>query len=97
MKKIIVAAVTALSLGLSVPALAQTGHSSGEVRKINKDAGKITIKHGPIEGMDMPGMTMVFRAKDPSLLDKVKVGDKIDFTVTQEQGAMVILSAEPKR
>ena len=53
--------------------------TDGEVRKIDKDAGKITIKHGDIKHLEMPGMTMVFAAKDKALLDKAQVGDKIRF------------------
>ena len=53
--------------------------SDGEVRKIDKDAKKITLKHGEIKNLEMPAMTMVFQVKDVALLDKVKVGDKVKF------------------
>nr|WP_249734528.1 copper-binding protein [Bradyrhizobium sp. sGM-13] len=54
--------------------------AKGEVRKIDEGAGKITLKHGPIKSLGMDeGMTMVFRVKDPAMLKKVKVGDKVDF------------------
>ena len=36
-------------------------YTEGEVRKVDKAAGKITVKHGPIANLDMPGMTMVLR------------------------------------
>ena len=55
--------------------------TDGEVKKIDKEAGKITIKHGQIKHLDMPGMTMVFVAKEKSLLDKVQPGDKVRFMV----------------
>ena len=45
--------------------------SDGEVRKVDKDAKKITIKHGPLAKLDMPPMTMVFQVKDPAMLDQV--------------------------
>ena len=69
--------------------------TDGEVRKIDKDAGKITIKHGDIKHMDMPGMTMVFTAKDKSLLGKVKPGDKVKFMVDNEGGKMVVTDIHP--
>ena len=81
MKPIIrVAAALALTLGLTVGALAQSPSISGEVKKIDADAGKITLKHGPAKdlGMDEP-MTMVYRVNDPALLKQVKVGDKVTF------------------
>lgn len=89
----------ALAIGVlsAAPALAQaeTGRGEGEVRRIDKAAGKITVRHGPLEGLDMPGMTMVFQTKDPALLDKLKVGEKIRFTVNREAGVFTIQSAEP--
>lgn len=64
--------------------------TDGEVRKIDKDAGKLTLKHGAIKHLDMPGMTMVFQVNDKALLDKVKVGEKIRFQVASEQGRFVV-------
>ena len=64
--------------------------AEGEIRKVSKDTGKLTIKHGPIKSMDMPPMTMVFTAKDPAMLDKVAVGDKIRFVVVEQGGQMVV-------
>ena len=81
MKPIIrVTAALALTLGLTVGALAQGASINGEVKKIDESAGKITLKHGPAKslGMDEP-MTMVYRVKDPAMLRQVKVGDKVSF------------------
>ena len=69
---------------------AAPGMTDGEVRKIDKDAGKITIKHGEIKHMEMPGMTMVFVVKDKALLDKTAIGAKIQFMVMSESGQMVV-------
>ncbi len=71
--------------------------TDGEVRKIDKDAGKITIKHGDIKHMDMPGMTMVFVAKDKALLDKTSVGAKIQFMATNENGQMMVTDIQPAK
>ena len=70
--------------------------SDGEVRRIDKDAGKITLKHGPIPSLDMPEMTMVFRVKDPALLDQVKAGDKVRFTADKIGGQYTVVSIEKK-
>ncbi len=64
--------------------------SEGEVRKIDKDSKKITIKHGEIKNLDMPGMTMVFRVKDATILDKVQAGDKVKFKAEKSEGAIVV-------
>ena len=66
--------------------------SEAEVRKIDKDAKKVTLKHGPIKNLDMPGMTMVFQVKDAALLDKLVAGEKILFTAEQQQGAFVVVN-----
>ncbi|MHB9119801.1 MAG: copper-binding protein [Burkholderiales bacterium] len=63
--------------------------STGEVKKIDKAAGKITIKHGPLENLGMPGMTMVFRVKEPVALDRVKIGDQIKFEAERVNGALM--------
>jgi Cu(I)/Ag(I) efflux system protein CusF len=69
--------------------------TDGEVKKIDKEMGKITIKHGAIKHMDMPGMTMVFLAKDKAVLDKLKAGDKIRFMVVEEGGKMTVTDIQP--
>jgi Cu(I)/Ag(I) efflux system periplasmic protein CusF len=71
--------------------------SEGEVRKIDKEAGKITIKHGPLANLDMPGMTMVFRVKDPAMLDRVKEGDKIKFVADRMDGSLTVIQMEPSK
>ena len=68
--------------------------TDGEIRKIDKGAKKITIKHGPIKNLDMPGMTMVFHVKDPALLDKVKAGDKVKFTADMIGGSVVVTAIQ---
>ena len=68
--------------------------TDGEVRKIDLENKKITLKHNEIKNLDMPGMTMVFQVKDPAVLETVKAGDKVKFTVEKVNGAMTILSLE---
>jgi Cu/Ag efflux protein CusF len=69
--------------------------TDGEIKKVDQSTGKVTIKHGEIKHMDMPGMTMVFTAKDKSLLGKVKPGDKVKFMVVNEGGKMVVTDIHP--
>jgi Cu/Ag efflux protein CusF len=63
---------------------------AGEIRKIDKELGKLTIKHGAIKHLDMPPMTMVFQVKEKSDLDQVKLGDKVEFSVLSENGKMTV-------
>ncbi|UXY14959.1 copper-binding protein [Chitiniphilus purpureus] len=69
--------------------------TDGEVRKIDQANGKITLKHGEIRNLDMPGMTMVFTVKDKALLDKVKVGDRIRFKAARAEGKMLVTEIQP--
>lgn len=68
--------------------------TDGEVRKVDKDAGKITLKHGPIPNLEMPDMTMVFRVKDAAMLDAVKAGDKVRFTADKVGGQYTVTRIE---
>jgi Cu(I)/Ag(I) efflux system periplasmic protein CusF len=74
---------------------AQTNETvSGEVRKVDKDARKITLRHGAIKQLDMPPMTMVFHVKEPALLDKVKAGDKVKFKAENVGGTLTVTEIE---
>ncbi|QRR32408.1 copper-binding protein [Hydrogenophaga sp. YM1] len=67
----------------------------GEVRRVDKENGKITLRHGEIKNMDMPPMTMVFVVRDKAMLDGIAVGDKVQFTAVQDKGQMVVESIKP--
>ena len=73
---------------------AATPMSEGEIRKVDKSAGKVTIKHGQLQNLDMPPMTMVFRVKEPAMLDQIKEGDKIRFTADKIDGALTVTHME---
>ena len=94
--KIVKSLVLAAAL---VPALALADKhlADAEVRKVDKEARKITLKHGEIRNLDMPPMTMVFQVKDPAVLDKVKQGDKVKFTAEKVNGAYTVTSIEPAK
>jgi Cu/Ag efflux protein CusF len=68
--------------------------TEGEVRKVDRGAGKVTIKHGALPNLDMPPMTMVFRVKDPAMLDQLKEGDRIRFTAEKIDGALTVTHVE---
>lgn len=68
--------------------------SEAEVRKVDKEASKLTLKHGPLLNLDMPAMTMVFRVSNPAFLDAVKVGDKVLFNVEKVGGQFTVTHIE---
>lgn len=74
-----------------------TSMADGEVRKVDKAAGRLTLRHGPIENLDMPGMTMVFKAADPKLLDTLKEGDKVRFVADRVVGVYTVTHIEAAR
>jgi Cu(I)/Ag(I) efflux system protein CusF len=76
------------------PAAANSAWTEGEVRKIDKAAGKVTIKHGPMPKFDMPAMTMAYRVKDKAMLDQLKPGDKIRFDADGVGGEFTVLRLE---
>ena len=76
---------------------ASASMTDGEIKKVDQATGKVTIKHGEIKHMDMPGMTMVFVVKDKVLLDKTSVGAKIQFMATNENGQMTVTDIQPAK
>jgi len=79
------------ALLLTVAALAAQAQSSdGEVMKIDKAQQKITLKHGEIKNLDMPPMTMSYRVQDATMLDAVKVGDKVKFDADKVGGQYTV-------
>jgi len=69
--------------------------TEGEIRKVDTDAKKITIKHGEIKNLDMPPMTMVFQVKDQEMLGQVKAGDKVRFQAEKVGGTYTVTRIEP--
>ena len=78
----------------SGPSGTATSTTSGEVRKVDREQGKLTLKHGPIANLEMPGMTMVFKVADPKMLDSVKEGDKVRFEAAKVNGAITVTAIE---
>lgn len=90
-------AVFALAL-MATAAVAQGAAISGEVKKIDEGAGKITLKHGPAKSLGMDeGMTMAYRVKDPAMLKQVKVGDKVKFEAESADGSFTVTKIEKSK
>jgi Cu(I)/Ag(I) efflux system periplasmic protein CusF len=82
-------------IGLSFSLLTQQAFAApemadGEVRKIDLETKKITLKHGEIKSLDMPSMTMVFQMKDPAMFGQIKTGDKVKFMAEKHGSAYVV-------
>jgi Cu/Ag efflux protein CusF len=71
--------------------------TEGEVKKVDQESSKVTLKHGEIKHLDMPGMTMVFTVRDKGLLATVKPGDKIKFMAVSEGGKLIVTDIQPIR
>ncbi|MBA3772762.1 MAG: copper-binding protein [Ramlibacter sp.] len=87
----------AAAAGSSAAKPAADEMTEAEVRKVDKDNKKITLKHGAIRNLDMPPMTMVFGVSDAALLDKVKEGDKVRFSATGEGGKYTVTELQPAK
>lgn len=72
------------------PAAAGEEFIDAEVRAIDRDNAKVTLKHGPLVRYEMAAMTMAFRVADPALLSGLAAGDKVRFTVDKVNGRLVI-------
>ncbi|HSW08011.1 copper-binding protein [Aquabacterium sp.] len=76
------------------PAGSASPQNDGEVRKVDKEQAKVTLRHGPLQKLDMPAMTMVFKVADPKMLDALKVGDKVKFAAEKVDGAFVVTAIQ---
>lgn len=72
-------------------------HVGRRDKKVDKSAGKLTIKHGQLKNLGMDAMTMVFKVKDPAMLDDIKVGDKINFVAEQPNGQLTVTTLEKQQ
>ena len=68
--------------------------TDGEVRKVDKEQGKVTLRHSPIANLDMPAMTMVFKVADPKMLETLKQGDKVKFAAVDVNGTLTVTAIE---
>ena len=71
-------------------ATADAALTPGIIKKIDKEAGKLTIQHGRISNLNMPAMTMAFKVKDAAMIDQVKPGDQINFVVERVNGTLTV-------
>lgn len=78
-------------------AAASAPQSEGEVRKVDLEQGKVTLRHGPLANLDMPPMTMVFTAADPKQLEGLAPGDKVRFTADRKNGRYIVTAIEAAR
>ena len=85
--------IAATALLVSATVLAQT-MTDGEVRRIDKEQGKVTLRHGPIANLEMPAMTMVFKVSEAKMLDTIREGDKVKFTADRVNGSITVTSIE---
>jgi Cu(I)/Ag(I) efflux system periplasmic protein CusF len=83
-------AFSSIAATLALLAAAPAGATEGEVRKIDHTQGKLTIKHGEIKNLQIPAMTMAYKAKPNTLLDGLTVGDKIEFSADKVDGQYVV-------
>jgi Cu(I)/Ag(I) efflux system periplasmic protein CusF len=90
MKKISIAALMSLGLLIAMPSQAQAEEqmSEGEVRRLAED--RVTLRHGPIDNLKMPLMTMVFRVSESAQLEGLEVGDAVQFRAQEQNGNYVV-------
>jgi Cu(I)/Ag(I) efflux system periplasmic protein CusF len=70
-------------MGMNKKAAARTHEGVGVIKDINAADGVVTLDHQPIKSLNWPAMTMAFKVKDKALMDKIKPGDKAEFTLAQ--------------
>jgi len=75
-------------------ASSNTALTEAEVRKVDPATGMVTLKHGALENVGMPPMTMAFKAKDAAMVKQVHEGDKVKVRVEDVNGTLTIVKLE---
>lgn len=70
--------------------------TDAEVKKVDAASGKVTLKHGALDNVGMPPMTMAFKAKDAAMVKQIKEGDKVKVRVEEVNGTMTIVKLEKR-
>lgn len=106
MNRYVIATLLTLAVALPLAARAETAPSAaeakadamteGEIKKVDIEQKKLTIKHGEIKNLGMPPMTMVFKVKDPAMLNSVKAGDKVAFVVERLPDGFTVTTLQVK-
>ncbi len=95
---------------LAAPALAADPHAGhnhsesaaavhqgrGVVKKIEREANRITLDHDAMPSLEWPRMTMVFSAAPGAIPKDLQIGDKVGFTL-QMKGRAGTITAMEKR
>jgi len=81
-----------IALAAALPVRSQTPDAEAEVTKVDKAAGRVTLRHGAIARLDMPAMTMAYRVADPKLLDGLAVGDRVRFAADRVGGSYTVIA-----
>lgn len=84
-----VALATAIALVAATGAFAQE-FTNGTVKKVDAKAKKVTLIHEELKTLEMPAMTMVFQVADEALMEKLKVGAKVQFVAERVNGKLTV-------
>ncbi|SEB05506.1 copper-binding protein [Paraburkholderia sartisoli] len=83
---------------MSRPSVSKTSSNTAlteaEVRKVDAATGMVTLKHGALENVGMPPMTMAFKAKDAAMVKQVHEGDRVKVRVENVNGTLTIVKLE---
>ena len=69
--------------------------ANGTVKSVRLSQGKVKIEHGPIERLGMPGMTMLFKVKNPAELDALEKDMPVEFNVENGSSGFEITLIKP--
>lgn len=91
MKRLVKLSLAAVFVVASFGSGYATEYTKGVVKKVDAEAGKVTVIHEELKNLDMPAMTMVFRAGDEAILAKMQEGEQIEFVADRVNGKLTII------
>ncbi|MGF6602165.1 Cu/Ag efflux protein CusF [Paraburkholderia sp. GAS448] len=85
-------------MNMSTPSAPKTSSNTAltdaQVKKVDPETGMVTLKHGALDNVGMPPMTMAFKAKDAAIVKQVHEGNKVKVRVENVNGTLTIVKLE---
>jgi Cu/Ag efflux protein CusF len=78
----------------TAPAWAAADWTQGSIVKVEPDKARVTLKHQRIKRIGMEAMTMPFKVTDGVVLAPFKVGDRVRFTVVEQDDHLMVDALE---
>jgi Cu(I)/Ag(I) efflux system periplasmic protein CusF len=68
---------------------------SAEVKKVDKESGRVTLTHGEVKTLQIPATTMAYQVKDPGMFEMLSEGAKVRVVLAKSATGYMVVAVEP--